>query len=77
MEQMDEEELQQLQAEKAKMKAMFREDVGDDQYFPIIVKSNQAGTLETLMTEAQKIIGAHYQIQVIDSGVGPITEADI
>ncbi len=41
-----------MQAEKAKMKAMFREDVGDDQYFPIIVKSNQAGTLETLMTEA-------------------------
>ena len=59
------------------MKAMFREDVGEDQYFPIIVKSNQAGTLETLMTETQKIIGGHYQIQVIESGVGPITEADI
>lgn len=66
-----------MQAEKAKLKAMFREDVGDDQFFPIIIKSNQAGTLETLLTETQKIIGSHYQIQVIDSGVGPITEADI
>jgi len=40
-----------MQAEKAKLKAMFREDVGDDQFFPIIIKSNQAGTLETLLTE--------------------------
>ena len=51
MEHMDEDELQQAQAEKAKLKAMFREDVGEDQFFPIIIKSNQAGTLETLMTE--------------------------
>ena len=36
-----------------------------------------AGTLETIMTETQKIIGGIYQISVIDSGVGPITDADI
>lgn len=51
MQEMDEEELQQAQAEKAKLKAMFREDVSDDQFCPIIIKSNQAGTLETLITE--------------------------
>jgi len=36
-----------------------------------------AGTLETIMTETQKIIGSYYQIQIIDSSVGPITEADL
>lgn len=56
---------------------MFREDVADDQFCPIIIKSNQLGTLETLLTETQKIIGGHYQIQIIDSSIGPITEADI
>jgi translation initiation factor IF-2 len=30
-----------------------------------------------LLTEAEKIIAGSYQMQIIESGVGPITEADI
>lgn len=74
---MDEEEYLEAQAEKAKIKALFREDDDGVQYYPIIVKANQGGSLETLLVEASKIIGAHYQVQILDSGVGPISEADI
>jgi translation initiation factor IF-2 len=77
MDELDEEELQQVQAQKAKLKAMFREDTSDDQFCPIIIKSNMAGTLETLLAETQKIIEGHYQISIIETSVGPITEADI
>jgi translation initiation factor IF-2 len=56
---------------------MFREDTSDDQFCPIIIKSNMAGTLETLLAETQKIIEGHYQISIIETSVGPITEADI
>lgn len=77
MEEMDEEELRAAQAQKAKLKAMFREDTNDDQFCPIIVKTNMAGQLETILVETEKIIGGVYQIQIIDTGVGPITEADV
>ncbi len=30
-----------------------------------------------MLTETQKIIGTAYQIQIISTGVGPITEADL
>lgn len=76
-EEMTQDELDQLNAEKAQLKAMFREDADDDSYCPIIIKSNQAGSLETLLTETQKIIAGNYQMQIIETGVGPITEADI
>ena len=33
--------------------------------------------METLLTEAQKIIGNQFKIQVVSSGVGPITEKDL
>jgi hypothetical protein len=62
MSEMDEEELQQAQSQKAKLKAMFREDLNDDMFCPIIIKCNQAGQLETILTETQKIIGGHYQL---------------
>ena len=74
---MDDEERRQMEAHQAKMKAVFRED-GDDEFFcPLIIKTNQAGVLETILTETEKIVGPHYQIQVVESGVGPISEADI
>lgn len=41
---------------------MFREDEDEETYYPLIVKANQAGSLETLLTEANKIIGQHFQI---------------
>ena len=77
MEEMDEDELLAAQAEKAQLKAMFREDDNESNYFPIIIKANQAGSLETLLTETTKIIGQHYQVSILESGVGPISEADI
>ena len=74
---MDEDELQRVQAERAQIKALFREDEEVADYYPLIIKANQAGSLETLLAEARKIIGQHYQVQILDSGVGPISEADI
>lgn len=53
---MDEEEFQQAQAEKAKLKALFRQDDDEFRYYPLIIKANQAGSLETLLMEATKII---------------------
>ena len=40
MAEMDEEEQQAMQKEKAKLKAMFREDANDDAFCPIIIKSS-------------------------------------
>jgi len=52
---MDEDEIKQQQMMKAKVQEMFRDDhLG---YQPVIIKSSQAGSLETLMVEAEKIIG--------------------
>ena len=76
-EELDEERKLEIQAERAKLKAMFREDDEEGTYYPLIIKANQAGSLETLLTEANKIIGQHYQIQILSTGVGPISEADI
>ena len=59
------------------MKAMFREDDDGVKYYPLIIKANQSGSLETLLTETVKIIGQSYQVSILESGVGPITEADI
>lgn len=62
-EELDEDRKLEIQGERAKLKAMFREDdETEESYFPLIVKANQAGSLETLLTEANKIIGVHFQI---------------
>lgn len=54
MAEMDEDELLEKQKEKAKMQELFRdENIG---YQPIIIKASQAGALETLLKEADKII---------------------
>ena len=77
LEELDEDEAMQKQAEKAKLKALFRQDDDDVKYYPLIIKANQAGSLETLLTETVKIIGQHWQVSILESSVGPITEADI
>ena len=59
---MDEEELHEAQLKKSKLKAMFRQDDHDDLYCPLIIKSNMGGTLETIMTETEKIIAGNYQV---------------
>lgn len=43
MEEMDEDELREAQAHKAKLKAMFRADADEDMFYPIIVKCAMAG----------------------------------
>ena len=57
MEEMDEEEQLRIQAEKAELKALFRGDDDEVKYYPLIIKANQAGSLETLLAETVKIIG--------------------
>lgn len=75
---MDDEEMQRVQAEKSQLKQMFRADDDDaDNFFPLFIKASQQGALETLMTETDKIIQKHYQIQILDTGVGHISEADV
>lgn len=57
------------------IKSMFRDDNAG--YWPIMIKASQAGALETLLAEAEKIIGHHYKIQIVNTGVGPLTEKDL
>ena len=57
MEEMDEEEQLRIQGEKAELKALFRDDDDTVKYYPLIIKANQAGSLETLLAETVKIIG--------------------
>ena len=58
---------------------MFRtDDAGQfNTFYPLIVKANQAGVLETILEQADKILKGHYQVSIADSGLGSITEADI
>ena len=60
LEEMTEGEKMARQAEKAKLKALFRQDDDSENYYPLIIKANQAGSLETLLVETQKIIGQNY-----------------
>lgn len=72
---MDESEINRMEREKARVRDLFRDDsVG---YCPIVIKASQAGALETLLAEAQKIIGNNFKINVVDTGVGPLTERDL
>lgn len=76
--QLDEEDKQTYEAQQAKIKDFIRNDSETfNNYCPIIIKAKEAGVLETLMTETEKLIRGVYQINIISSGVGPITEADV
>jgi translation initiation factor IF-2 len=72
---MDEDELKDYEREKEKMKEIYKGD--DVKYFPVIIKSSSAGTLETLLKETDKIIKDTYRVNIIETGVGPITEGDL
>jgi len=43
----------------------------------VIIKASQAGVLETILAQSEKIIKGQYQVQIAETGVGSITEADI
>ena len=57
---MTEEELQQVKKERFEMKALFRDDSEKQSFWPIIIKASQAGALETLLVETDKIIKNHF-----------------
>lgn len=78
LEQLDEDEAIELQAQKSKLKQMFRDDDDDSQlYVPLIIKACQSGALETLESEARRLIGQHFQISILSSEVGPISDSDL
>jgi len=54
---------------------MYRDD--STGYQPVIIKASQAGALETLMQEAEKIIGNQFRIQVVGTSVGPLTDKEL
>jgi len=57
---MDEAEILEAQKAKAKIQELFRDD--HTGYQPIAIKASQAGALETLMTEAETLIGEQFKI---------------
>ena len=61
MDELDEEERREEQEKKAKIKELFRDDDDENNlYVPLIIKASQAGALETLLAEANKVIGGHF-----------------
>ena len=52
---MDDEDLREEEKAKMKIQEMFRDE--STAYQPIIIKASQAGVLETVLQEAEKIIG--------------------
>jgi translation initiation factor IF-2 len=57
----------------ADLKELLRPELAV-KYYPVILKSSSAGTLETLISEVEKVAP---HLHLIDYGVGPITEADL
>lgn len=45
--------------------------------YPLMIKSSTAGSLETILKEAKKVIKNNYRINIIETGVGPVTEGDL
>lgn len=75
---MDEEEKNDYDTQQALVKQYFRNDSDTtNQYYPVIIKAKESGVLETLLTETDKLIKGIYQISIVSTGVGPITEADL
>jgi len=54
MQNMEEEELEKYKEDKQKLKEVFRDE--EIKHYPIIIKASSAGTLETLLNEADKLI---------------------
>lgn len=57
LEAMTEEERHAYLAEKQRLKSLLRDE--DQSYYPLIIKASSAGTLETLLAEADKAIGGN------------------
>ena len=72
---MSEEEKSEYIDEKQKLQEVLRND--NLKYYPLIIKASTAGTLETLLKEAEKVIAGLNRVQIIDFGVGPVTEGDM
>ena len=73
---MDPESRSQYEQERQQLKEVYRDE--DVKHFPIMLKASSAGTLETLLQEAEKIVGQNnYRISIIDYSVGPVTEGDM
>lgn len=77
LEEMDPEERQKYEQERLKLKEVYRDE--DIKHYPIVIKASSAGTLETLLQEADKLVQAtnNYRISIIDYSVGPVTEGDM
>lgn len=59
-----------------KLKELYRGE--DIKHFPLVIKASSAGVLETLLKEAEKVVGSNnYRISIIDYSVGPVTEGDM
>lgn len=70
-----EEEKQEYEEERFKIKEQLRNE--NIQSFPIMIKSSTAGSLETLLKEAKKLLKGMYRIDIIATGVGPVSESDV
>ncbi len=67
---------QKYEQDRLKLKEVYRDE--EVKHYPIILKASSAGTLETLLTEAEKVVGSNnYRISIIDYSVGPVTEGDM
>ena len=75
LELMDEEEYRREQMEQSYVREMFRDE--NTGYQPVMIKAAQAGALETLIAEAESIIGNQFKIQIVAEGVGPLTENEV
>ncbi len=76
---MDPEEREKYLEDKNQLKDILRPDSEEKgmKHYPLIIKASSAGTLETLITEVEKIMGDHHSLQLIDFGIGAITEGDM
>lgn len=72
---MDEEEALKYNIEKTILREAFRNE--EIKHYPIIIKASTAGALETLIKETERLIYGQYRINIIETSVGPLSEADI
>ncbi len=68
-----------LSSDEEKQKQIMNEIIkGEEMAFtPIIIKASTAGALETVMKESNKILLNCQNAAIMETGIGPFTEADI
>ena len=72
---MPEHEQAKYLAEREQVKSLLRDE--QVKHYPIIIKASTAGTLETLVKEAQRLMHGLFRVHIQDYGVGPVTEGDM